>query len=289
MIFKVGKRSNKPAPGRGGRVPLNYYRSGPAKTGASPFARKRTQKGRARKYFIRGLDIVVVILLLCGLVYSLLVRSTPRVVLNDTTYHSLADYKSAAAKELSALKNRNKITLNEPQIISSLQKQFPEIANASLELPLFSETPIIHLSIAKPSFFLSSNGVNYVIDSQGVATAASHNLPQIKNLITLTDQSGFNARPGDRLLSAQSVDFINAVLAQTAHAKLSIKSLVLPAQAEELDLYTTDRGYFVKFYLGGDPALQAGQFLATRHNFDQTGKQPSSYIDVRVPGKIFYK
>ncbi len=290
MALKI-KKSKAPQPrsNRGGRVPVNYYRRGSVASGSSPFNRKTSKKGRARKYFVRLLDTVIVFLLLAGLVYSLLVKSTPQIQLNDTTYHSAADYQAVAAKQLGSLKNRNKITLNEQGVINALQNKFPEIASASLELPIFSETPIIHLTVAKPSFFLSNNGQDYIIDSEGVATNIAKNLPQVKNLTTLSDQSGFTARPGQQVLSAQSVSFINNLLVQTDRASVSVKSLVLPPQAEELDLRTTDQGYYVKFYLGGDPILQTGQFLAARHNFAQSGKQPAEYLDVRVPGKIFYK
>jgi hypothetical protein len=34
---------------------------------------------------------------------------------------------------------------------------------------------------------------------------------------------------------------------------------------------------------------QAGQFLATRNQFNDTNTQPAEYLDVRVPGKVFYK
>jgi hypothetical protein len=70
---------------------------------------------------------------------------------------------------------------------------------------------------------------------------------------------------------------------------VSVSSLTLPKTAQELDLRTKDRPYYVKFYLGGDALLQAGQFLATRRQFDTSNTQPAEYLDVRVEGKIFYK
>jgi hypothetical protein len=63
----------------------------------------------------------------------------------------------------------------------------------------------------------------------------------------------------------------------------------LPSTAEELDIHTPDRPYYVKFYLAGDALLQTGQYLASRHQFDTTNSQPAEYLDVRIPGKIFYK
>ena len=228
-------------------------------------------------------------MLLGGLIYSLLVKPTPKLIVNDTTYHSAADYQSVVDDQLKSLKDRNKITFNEQEIVNSLQKKFPEIANVSIELPLLSETPVVTLDVAAPSFFLRSNGQDYIIDDQGVATGVTEQQPKIKGLTTLSDQSGFKTFLGERVLSAQSVNFINSVLAQAAHANIPVKSLILPTQYQELDLQTADRAYFVKFYLGGDALLQTGQFLAARHNFDANGNQPSQYLDVRVPGKIFYK
>jgi hypothetical protein len=90
-------------------------------------------------------------------------------------------------------------------------------------------------------------------------------------------------------LSAIDIAFIKAILVHCAKTGIKVDSLTLPTIAQEVDLRTKDRPYFVKFYLGGDSATQIGQFLAARHNFDQTGSQPGEYLDVRVNGKIFYK
>lgn len=289
MDLKLKKGLGKTDKSRASRIPMNYYRSGPPNAKSSPFVKKTPKNSRARKAVIRLLDSLIITVVLVGLVYSLMVKPTPKIALTDATYHSLTEYKLVAAKLFGQFKNRNKITLDEQGIVNSLKKQFPEIASISVELPLFSETPVVHLVIAQPSFFLSSKGVSYIVDSQGIATSESKNLPNVKKLPTLVDQSGFAAAVGKQVLSAQSVSFINSIIRQTARAKVPIKSLVLPARAEEVDLRTTDHGYFVKFFLGGDANLQSGQFLAARHNFNRQDSQPSEYLDVRVPGKIFYK
>ncbi len=122
-----------------------------------------------------------------------------------------------------------------------------------------------------------------------MATATTDQLPQIKNLVRLDDQSGFTTQVGKQVLSSQSVNFINNMLAQLQRAKIPVKSLILPKQAQELDLRTNDRPYYVKFYLSGDVLYETGQFLASRHYFDQNHKQPQRYLDVRLGGKIFYK
>src|SRR5207302_459575 len=101
------------------------------------------------------------------------------------------------------------------------------------------------------------------------------------------DQSGFKTQAGQPALSSQAVNFIKNIITQCHGAKVPVASLTLPKTAQELDFKAADRPYFVKFYLGGDPVLETGQFLAARHRFDQTG-QPTSYLDVRVNGKIYF-
>jgi hypothetical protein len=147
----------------------------------------------------------------------------------------------------------------------------------------------VHLNIAAPSFFLISGGRIYVVDAAGYVVAGASSLPNVKNLTQVTDQSGFKVALGQPAMSSANVTFINTLLAELKYANVSISSLTLPLQAQELDLRTTDHGYYIKFFLGGDVLQETGQFLATRHNFATTNTQPSEYLDVRVPGKIYYK
>ncbi len=281
---RPGVKTDRPKP------PLTkYYRSGdPVAAQRSPF-RPSMLKAKRRRWLTASVDIVFVIVVLFCLVYSLIVRPAPKLLVSDTSYHSAETYRQAVAGKLKALRNKNKITLDENGIKSSLAKEFPEVADVSVELPLLGQTPTVRLNISKPALFLASGGQTYIVDSQGRVAGRATDLPQIKNLITVTDQSGFNAEPGKQVLSTAEISFIEVVIAQAKHGSVPIKSLTLPPLAAELDLRSSDRGYYVKFFMGGDALQQAGQYLAARHNFDQTGGQPGQYLDVRVSGKIFYK
>lgn len=273
------------------KVPLTFYRAGEsASSTESPFKKKETPAAnRISRFFTRLLDGVIVIALAACLLYSLFVKDTPKVTLNSEVYHSAGVYKEAAHNYLGALKNRNKVTFSEKSIVNSLQQQFPEIAGASIELPILSETPIVHLSIANPSFILKNNGNSYVVNSAGVAAATANQLPNIQNLAVVQDRSGFKAQSGQQVMSADSVTFINDLVKQLNHARVPISQLILPPSAQEIDLKTKDTSYFVKFFLGGDVLQETGQLLAMRHQFSAAHTQPSQYLDVRVPGKAYYK
>lgn len=276
----------RPSIRRGSKVPLTYYRSaGKRLDDSEPQIKKDSTARKIRRFFGSVLGWTITLAIIVGLVDSLIVSPDPKIVLSSETYHPASAYTNAAHKYLNTLTNRNKITLNEQSIASSLQKQFPEITRVDIELPIAAHTPIIRLNIAQPSFVLGNNGKLYIIDSQGVAVSKTG---QNNDLTVVADNSGFVAKLGQQVMSAEQAQFVTNLLAQLQHAKVPVKTLTLPSQAEELDLQTTDKPYFVKFFMGGNILTQAGQYIAARHQFDSTNAQPSQYLDVRVPGKIFY-
>jgi cell division septal protein FtsQ len=270
------------------RSPITTYYRSENQESQSPFTRKAPKK-RSRRYLLGALDVVLVIVVLFGLGYSLLVTPDPKVIASSESFHSQANYRSAAAAQLKQFNNRNKITFNEQAIAKQLEKQFPEINDVQIELPLFSEQPTIRLSISEASFYLNSHGNRYIVDSSGKAVARASDLPAIKNLTAVDDQSGYPDGVGRQILSSSSVIFISNLMAQARNAGVPVTSLTLPAIPQEIDLRTKDQPYYVKFYLDGDVLAQAGQFLAARKHFIQAHQAPSQYLDVRVSGKIFYK
>jgi len=271
------------------RLPMtSYYSAAKDSATPSPF-RRRQPKTDKRAVIFNIADIILLAILLIGLVYSLLLRPNPQIKVDSSPYHSSADYQSQIAPLFKGFKNSNKLTFDEASVVSAIQRKFPEVHSARIELPFFSEQPVVWLDISAPAFKLVNDQNNLLIDEQGTAVAKSAEFPNIKNQITVQDQTGFKVAVGQQVLSSDGVELINTVIAQTKQAHVMIASLSLPPRAQELDLKTSDQPYFVKFYLGGDALSQTGQFLAARHQFAKNGKAPSQYLDVRVPGKIFYK
>jgi hypothetical protein len=271
------------------RTPVTtYYRSENQPGNLSPFKKKPAKKS-GRKYLFGAADIVLLVLLLAGLVYSLMLSPKPKVIVSNLAYRRAAQYSSKITADFGGLKNRNKISFDEQSVVKKIQSQFPEVQSVRVELPFFSEQPKVNLLISPPAFKLSSGGQVYIVDFQGVAVSKAQNLPAAAKLLTIDDQSGFSAAAGKQVLSSQAASFIDTVIKQSQRAKVPISGLSLPASPLEIDMRTTDQPYFIKFYLGGDANSQAGQFLAARQKFAQAHITPSQYLDVRVQGKIFYK
>lgn len=270
------------------RAPITKYYRAANDSAPSPF-RPRQPKTDRRAVVFNIADIILLAVLVICLIYSLMLRPTPTIKADGSQYHTASVYKSNIAPLFNSLKNSNKLTFDEGQVVKAIQAKFPEVRSARVELPFFSEKPVVWLNISSPVFQLVNKQDNYIIDDQGVAVAAAKDLPSIKSAITVQDQTGFEIRVGQQVLDSGGVTLINNLIAQLKLSKIPVSSLTLPPRAQEMDLMTADRPYYVKFYLGGDSQSQIGQFLAARHQFAKTGKSPTEYLDVRVAGKIFYK
>ena len=266
---------------------FNYYSSGTGSGKPSPFA--KTTPNKKPSWRSRFFDWLLFIAIVVCLTYSLLIHGPAKVASFSWPYRPAAVYQAAATKSLSGFKDKTKLSFDENGLSKSMTAQFPEIADIVVELPLVSQQPIVHLAISPPQFMLSSNSKTYILDADGVVVGTAANFSQIKNLPSLSDQSGLSVQPGQRLLSSDEVGFINQVLAGAKRAKVNVASAILPARGQELDIKTSDQPYTVKFYLGGNATQQVGQFLAARHRFASSKDQPKEYLDVRINGKIYYK
>ena len=260
-----------------------YYR-------ASPQLPAQTRQPRPwRQGLGKALNWLVILAIAAGAAYNLLLKPSPNLLVSSQTYRPLATYRQAVVAELKKPKNRTKLTIDQAAIQKALQAKMPEIAFVNVSSPLLGQTPTLKLAIAAPALLVASGSSIYLVDEQGIAVARASELPKLANLPRLDDQSGFTASVGQAILNSSAVTFINGLIAQAKRANVPIASLTLPALAQEIDLRTTDRPYYVKFYLNGDTLAQIGQFLAARHSFDASGNQPSGYLDVRVAGKVYYQ
>jgi cell division septal protein FtsQ len=265
--------------------PYKYYRSGVAPSKEETKKPKKPSRG----IYGRLVDTALILLILAGGIYCLMLTSPPRTKVNSTLYHSQSDYEAAITHQFAPVLNKNKITLKQNEIESNLKKQYPEISNVNIKLPVFSHQPTVDLTIAAPTFKLNSAEQTYIINSEGVIISKADNLHNQLFLATINDQSGYINKVGDKVLSTQSIEFIKDIITQCKVSNISIESLTIPPVAQELYLKTTGSKYYLKFFLGGNSAQQLGQFLAARKYYAKTHHDPKQYLDVRVEGKIFYK
>lgn len=250
-------------------------------------------------FLLRRFGLIVLLVALIVSVANILSLSTDvRVVPlstdgNQSFLKNTQTYQTAADKLLAAsIWNRNKLTINTDAISRQLLKQFPELSDASITLPLLSKRPTVYVQTTQPALVLVSGNGTFVLDTDGKALLNTDNLtPQVRHgLPVVTDQSGLDVSLNHQALSSGDVSFVRTVVIELSARHVGISSMILPPDASELDVHISGKPYFVKFNLqSGDARQQAGTFLATQAQLQRQHITPSRYIDVRVDGRAYYK
>lgn len=245
-----------------------------------------------------GMLFAAIALIVC-VFYVLLLSSSVKIVAltgttNDYFLRSTKTYQAAATRLFrSSILNGNKLTVDTQKITFEMKRQFPELSDVSIALPIMSHRPVVYVSPTAPAIILSTSNVSYVLDTNGRALIDDSKVadPAKLQVPTVTDQSGQPVKLGEVVLSGDTVQFIRTVLAQLQAKSIGVDSLTLPANAAyELDVKPKGVGYFVKFNLhSNNPLQQAGTYLAVRARLDQQNIRPDSYIDVRLDGRAYYK
>lgn len=283
--------------------PYAYY-SQQSSSGHQPDRARRQELPRSKKEILQYVGqrfglILVIIASLALLISSVQVSMQPRlVIVNDTAVYRLhpdATYEANITQSLrSSWANSNKITVNTASVAQKLQADYPEVADASVALPVIGQRPTVYVQLTKPSLLLvATDGSASVVDETGRILAPAAQVTNLDSfdLPTITDQSGLIIKTGKLALSKGSVDFIVSVLLQLKTAGVSYSRLILPPSSQELDIYMQGQPYFVKFNMH-DPSTareQAGEFLATQKYLQGKGVTPASYVDARLSGRVYYK
>ncbi|HUC90337.1 MAG TPA: hypothetical protein VMR45_06065 [Patescibacteria group bacterium] len=245
----------------------------------------------------RGSLMAMLIIIVAIAILNLSLKSTPKIVVsksdNGTVFLRNQDvYNSAAHDALTkSFFNNNKLTINSKHIAEDLQSKFPELVGVKVKVPIIGGQIIVQIQPATPSLLLSSGSNLYVVDNVGRALLDAKQVPNIDKLglPVVTDQSNIGVVLGKPTLPSANVDFITEVAGQLKANKVAITSLTLPAGANELDVRVDGVPYFVKFNLRGNGRVEAGAYLAVKKQLEREKITPSTYVDVRVEDRAYYK
>lgn len=253
---------------------------------------------RLGRYWLQrfGLFILLIVALVCA-VDVLTLSTDPKIELTspsgdrsflqtDETYH-----RAAAGLLAASIWNHNKITVDTGSVSQQLLTKFPELAAASVTLPLLAHRPVVYLQGAQPALILVTRSGSYVISTDGKALLPSDQSPALTalHLPVVTDQSALRVTLDKKALTPANVRFIRTVMAELAARHVATGSLTLPPGTSELDVALSGQPYFIKFNLANDDARQqAGTFLALQAKLRSQNITPAKYVDVRVDGRAYY-
>ncbi len=184
-----------------------------------------------------------------------------------------------------SLWNRSKITIDTQHIEDEIRRRQPEVESTVLTVPIIGSQPKVYIAKSEPVFTLHQGTSFYTLSASGYITdviTGDVTLPLVQ------DDTGEKVEVGKRLLPSSHVGFMQKVLFQFEQANINVSAFVLPAKkAYEVDVRLDDKPYSVRFNFEEDALQQTGAAIAT---IEQLGTAvPSSYLDVRVPGRAYYK
>jgi len=267
---------------------------------APPIKREKDQKNLRRTAnrwaaYIPSL-IVGLVLLLC-MVYVSTLTGNPRLQMVGNPQASglvagVAAYETDVQAVFSeSLLNRSKLLINTDELAKKLQDKFPELGEVAVVLPLIGRRPIVQIRPAEPALTLGTLQGALVIDEHGRTIAKARDVESsiLDKLPTLQDESGLSLERGNYALPEETVTFVKSIAGQLDSKRLKVGSMLLPVTANELHVRLQGKPYFVKFNVRGQGRTQVGTFIATKEKLEAGKITPREYIDVRVPGKAFYK
>lgn len=260
---------------------------------ASP-SKKSSLKSKLRRLPALILGVGAFILVMNSLILS----SDPEVVAfadaqnRQIFLRDQSAYQQAAHHILAdSVFNTNKITIDTAEIERKLREQFPELEHVSVRLPVFGYQPAIYIQPSRPALLFKAADGLYVLDTTGRALMNANTSTRLDKLElpVVEDQSGLSVPLGQIVLPSDNVAFITEVVGQLKAKNIQAVSLVLPKGTSELLVGVKDVPYVVKFNLRGDARVEAGAYLAVRKHLERENKVPSTYIDVRVDNRAYYR
>ena len=136
----------------------------------------------------------------------------------------------------------------------------------------------------QPSLGWLSGSDGYILDADGTVIGS---LPVGKQVV-VEDDSNLPVATGQAVASARFVSFVMAVADQIPNTGL--KPTKYEIKDTTLDLYvTTSTGYQLIFDTSRAVGDEVGDLKLVLANLKQTGKTPTQYIDLRIPGRAYYK
>lgn len=184
----------------------------------------------------------------------------------------------------SSILNRNKLTVDTNGIARKMQSIHPELESVTVITPVIGIHASMYIHVSEPAFVLKQDSSSYILSAAGYITGRG----TVNSLPIVVDETGEDVKVAKQLLPSSHVTFMRDVWYQLTEQGVAVDRFILPkGKAFEIDVRPKDRPYFLKFNVVENAVQQGGAAVAV---IKQLGSaEPKEYIDLRVPGKAYYR
>lgn len=178
-------------------------------------------------------------------------------------------------------------TLDQKQLSDYMQREAPEIDSVNVGASFGLGHAKLELELRTPTASWQVGSRRYYVDTAGRTFERNY---YAEPLVVIQDQSGIRAEAGQQIASQRLLSFIGQIVAGAQAYNLQpIQQVIIPPGVlREIDIVLDGRGYRFRLSVERDPAGQVGD-LASAIKYLDTKKLTPQYVDLRAPGKAYYR
>lgn len=217
-----------------------------------------------------------------GLAYFLFFSSVFVINKINVSKLNLID-RTEIIKDTKDQKGKNILLLNTSPIKLDLLKKYPEIENVNIikDLPSVLNIDIVE---QKPSIVWRKGGDDYLLTGDGDIIEQGKT-DAYKDYLVVFDQREVSLSKDKPVTSKKLIDFAKDIDANLKKTKL-IKNYKFTTGNSQFELEVKTEKLRIIFNIIRD---SSEQFRALKKVYKTANSQASEYIDLRIPGKVFYK
>lgn len=226
--------------------------------------------------------------MLAWLIFFTKTFSVVAVTIVDAKQNTQTDIRNIAEKYV----GENILFLQTDQIQQQILRDVPQVRDVHIVRKLLGTMKII-VQEKTPALLLVSNGSYYFVDEEGIAyaNASLDLLPGVVLPTVKTADADANVTLGARAVDASFVDFITEIqteLPDIAHAQ--IVEMSIPSLAAREVHFFLDRNWKIMMdttrNAKGQLSILSRLLTSTVPEEEQ---QTLTYIDLRIPNRVYYK
>lgn len=249
---------------------------------------KKQSLKRHQRLLVAGLGVLLAIIgglyyLLSQYVGSVTVAyATPQVLVRQP---DTSQYEEAIIEYLGTRPGeRFRFALNASELSAAVAKKYPEVESITNDGGVIGKgsftvtfrQPIVSWKVGQKHYFVDKNGEAF---EKNMYLAPS---------VSVRDNSGASLNQ-ETLASKGFLRFLGRLVALADQSRLKVTEATLPPDTtRQIDIRLKGRGYLIKTHTGRDPAAIIQDIQRVISYLEQRKLTPT-YIDVRVPGRAYYK
>lgn len=268
---------------RRNRTLNSRHTSSPMETSDRLEAHKLIKRRRSltRRLIVSLLGLLLIFLLLSQLtVYCTILTPDTKSAQNAAKYEQvLNDYYAARPAE------RFKFFRNDTDLLAFFVQKAPEVKTVRIEEGFLARSSV-KLQFRQPvAQWLSGNAV-YFVDETGVTFEQNYfETPRI----SVRDESGIPAESGREVINRQFLSFLGRVIALFSQNNMTVAEATLPSNTvRQVWFKLNGKPYDIRMVIDRESEAQVKQAIMTMQ-YLESHQLKSSYIDVRVDQRSFYK